>query len=366
MVKTAIVDDTDPNIVYNGGWEAVARTYSTTSNEFNSTFHYASSNGLTMRYSFKGTGITVYGTMSQPTTYGIPGSTYSIDDGTPYRFNSTGDVVNTGNPTYTFSHIPFFRSPSLSYGNHSILITIDNVDETTKRRYYFDFFIVEGVQDDDNAQGTGSTNGPGFTIVDDRDSRVSYSGGGWTTVGSGTSTDYGRTTSTTPRGLEGVIDFRFTGTDVAVYGRIHDNYGPDNIAQFTIDGGTADQIVKTVAFNGMTADRRHQPLLVLDRLKEGEHTIQVKSLGEQTPPWYFDYFVYGTSKTGGNGGSGSGSVNTPQVGEGSASVVATTFTSGGVVVTATQTMSDLDIDLSSNNGSSDSNSNASIASSSTT
>ncbi|KAG8765849.1 hypothetical protein FRC15_006726, partial [Serendipita sp. 397] len=89
MVKTAIVDDTDPNIVYDQGWKAVARTYSITSNEFNSTYHHAASDGLTMRYSFRGTGITVYGTLTQPATYGIPGSTYSIDDGPPYRFNST-------------------------------------------------------------------------------------------------------------------------------------------------------------------------------------------------------------------------------------------------------------------------------------
>ncbi|KAG8842950.1 hypothetical protein FRB91_003697 [Serendipita sp. 411] len=365
MVKTAIVDDTDPNIVYDQGWKAVARTYSITSNEFNSTFHHAASNGLTMRYSFRGTGITVYGTLTQPATYGTPGSTYSIDDGPPYRFNSTGDVINTGDPTTTFSHIPFYRSPTLPYGDHSILITVDNVEETTKRKYYFDFFTVEGVQDEDNAQGTGSTNGPGFTIVDDRDSRVSYSGG-WTTTGSGTSTDYGTTTSTTPSGQNGNVNFRFTGTDVAVYGRIYDHYGQADIAQFTIDGGTADQIVKTVAVNGMLADRRHQPLLVLDRLKEGEHTIQVTSLGEQTPPWYFDYFVYGTS---GKEGSGGG-VNTPEVGTGtdgvgesSISVITTTFTSGGVVVTATQTLSNLDIGSSSNDG--PNSANTSNASSST-
>ncbi|KAG8780620.1 hypothetical protein FRC20_009419, partial [Serendipita sp. 405] len=388
MVKTAIVDDTDPNIVYGTGWTRLPRAYSDLTNEFNSTLHYVSTNGATMTYTFRGTGITVYGTLSKPETYGTPGSTYSIDGGTPYRFNSTGDVVNTGDPGVTFSHIPFYRSPTLNYGDHTIVVRVDNVDDSVARRYFFDFFTVQGVQDDDNAQGSGAANGPGFTIVDDRDSRVSLSATGWVTGGSGTSTDYEGTTSTTPKGRNGVATFTFAGTDIAVYGRIHDSYGPYDIAEFIVDAGTPDQVTRSVSYEGMTTDRRHQPLLVLSGLKEGQHTIQVSAFGDRAPPWYLDYFVYGTTRAsngGGSvnasttvtgGGSGDGGVDIG-VGEGegtgtsSGSVVTTRFTSNGVVMT--QTVSVLGVDLphqdgpqGSNSGNGDNSSSSNSSSSTTT
>ncbi|KAG8832233.1 hypothetical protein FRC18_005351 [Serendipita sp. 400] len=375
MVKTAIVDDTDPHIVYGTGWTRLPRAYSDLTNEFNSTLHYVSTNGATMTYTFRGTGITVYGTLSKPETYGTPGSTYSIDGGTPYRFNSTGDVVNTDDPGVTFSHIPFYRSPTLNYGDHTIVVRVDNVDDSVARRYFFDFFTVQGVQDDDNAQGSGAANGPGFTIVDDRDSRVSLSATGWATSGSGTSTDYEGTTSTTPKGRNGVATFTFTGTDIAVYGRIHDSYGPYDIAEFIVDAGTPDQVTRSASYEGMTTDRRHQPLLVLSGLKEGQHTIQVTAFGDRAPPWYLDYFVYGTTRAsngGGSvnapttvtgGGSGDGGVDigvgegegTGTVsGPGSGSVVTTRFTSNGVVMT--QTVSILGVDFPHQDGPQGSNS----------
>ncbi|KAG8776135.1 hypothetical protein FRC20_012002 [Serendipita sp. 405] len=449
MVKTAIVDDTDPNIVYGTGWTRLPRAYSDLTNEFNSTLHYVSTNGATMTYTFRGefehisvpsvgsrssilveeddphaclnrtatanyppsetckrlfsllapyslfllfqqsintflipgTGITVYGTLSKPETYGTPSSTYSIDGGTPYRFNSTGDVVNTGDPGVTFSHIPFYRSPTLDYGDHTIVVRVDNVDNSVARRYFFDFFTVQGVQDDDNAQGSGAASGPGFTIVDDRDSRVSLSATGWATSGSGTSTDYEGTTSTTPKGRNGVATFTFTGTDIAVYGRIHDGYGPYDIAELIVDAGTPDQVTRSASYEGMTTDRRHQPLLVLSGLKEGQHTIQVTAFGDRAPPWYLDYFVYGTTRPsngGGSvnapttvtgGGSGDGGVNIG-VGEGegtgtgtsSGSVVTTRFTSNGVVMT--QTISVLGVDLPHQDGPQGSNSDNVVNSSS--
>ncbi|KAG8833630.1 hypothetical protein FRB91_010287 [Serendipita sp. 411] len=377
MVKTAIVDDTDPNIVYGTGWTRLPRAYSELTNEFNSTLHYVSTNGATMTYTFRGTGITVYGTLSKPETYGTPGSTYSIDGGTLYRFNSTGDVVNTGDPGVTFSHIPFYRSPTLNYGDHTIVVRVDNVDDSVARRYFFDFFTVQGVQDDDNAQGSGAANGPGFTIVDDRDSRVSLSATGWATSGSGTSTDYEGTTSTTPKGRNGVATFTFTGTDIAVYGRIHDSYGPYDIAEFIVDAGTPDQVTRSASYEGMTTDRRHQPLLVLSGLKEEQHKIQVTAFGDRAPPWYLDYFVYGTTRA----SNGGGSVNAPTtvadsgsgdggvdvgVGEGegtgtssgssagSGSVVTTRFTSNGVIMT--QTVSVLGVDFPHQDGPQGSNS----------
>ncbi|KAG8797974.1 hypothetical protein FRC19_003840 [Serendipita sp. 401] len=367
MVKTVIVDDMDPNIVYGGdGWVAMNQPYSVTTNDFNSTLHHASINGLTIRYPFRGTGITVYGTISLPCCYGTPGSTYSIDGGTPVRFNSSGEV-SYPDPKISYSHIPFYRSPQLSYGDHSILITVDNVSDAAKRRYFFDFFLVNGVEDNDNAQGSGGGGGPGYTIVDDRDSRVSYPGGGWSLVsGSSTSTDYMGTSTTSPSSTTATSMFSFTGTSISVYAHAFDNYGTGNIAQFVVDAGTSQEIVRYATVLAST-DRRHHPFLVLEGLTDGAHTIQVTTLTQKK--WWLDYFVYGTSTGAGVGGlnnavvggvtTGGGGGSTPNTGSGTAlpegegatgsvaSTNVTIFMSNGVMVTSTQTISNTGLVLPS-------------------
>ncbi|KAG8797975.1 hypothetical protein FRC19_003841 [Serendipita sp. 401] len=324
MVKTAIVDDTDPNIVYADGWLAMNQPYSPTTYDFNSTLHYGYINGLTIRYPFRGTGITVYGTISLPCCHGTPGSIYSVDGGTPVRFNTSGEVPYP-DPKVSYSHIPFYRSPQLSYGDHEILITIDNVSLEAKRLYYFDFFAVSGVQDSDNAQGSGG--GPGFTIVDDTDSRVSYSGEGWSST-SGTPTDFLGTATTSPNDTTAISTFSFTGTSISVYAHAFDNYGKGNVAKFVVDPGTSQEIVRYASIL-FTTDRRHAPLLILEGLADGEHTIQVTTLTQKK--WYLDYFVYGTTgaEFGGLNGTASGIVaeggsSTPNTGPGTGSGLPTT------------------------------------------
>ncbi|KAG8858144.1 hypothetical protein FRB91_010294 [Serendipita sp. 411] len=345
MVKTAIVDDMDPNIVYSDGWVPVSTTYDNESYEFNSTMHHGSIEGLTISYRFRGTGITVFATLSQPGTYGTPGSTYSIDGGTPVQFNSSGEVILPYRRTY--SHVPFYRSPQLSYGDHSILITIDNVSEAARRRYFFDFFAVSGVEDNDNAQG--SSGGPGFTIVDDRDARVSFSNGGWLSSG-GNSPDYLGTTTTSPTGSgAGSVIFSFTGTSISVYARAINDYGTGNAAEFIIDPGTNQEITQYALVQG-TSEKRSLPLLVLEGLVDGEHTIRVNALSQRS--WFLDYFVYGTSTGAGVGGLNRAVRITAQGGGGTGtgtvvSTNVTTFMSNGVMVTSTQTILNTGLSLPS-------------------
>ncbi|KAG8828916.1 hypothetical protein FRC17_007347 [Serendipita sp. 399] len=353
MVKTAIVDDMDPNIVYGGdGWVSYNQVYSPATNEYNSTMHYASFNGLTIRYNFRGTGITVYGTISLPCCNGMPSSTYSIDGGPAVRFNSTRDVPYP-DVKVSYSHLPFYRSPTLPYGDHSIFITVDNLSDEAKRRYFFDYFAVEGVQDEDNAQGSGG-DGPGYAIVDDRDGRVSYSGG-WTQ--SGTTTNYLGTTTSSPNGQRGTASFSFTGTSISVYARTFDNYGKENLAQFIIDAGTDHEVV-AYGQQFATTDRRHHPLLIMEGLRDGPHTMQVVALGDRVPQWHLDYFVYGTAgRSGGlkgatiaGSGTSGGGPSTPAGGGGGGSgaggtleddVSVAMITSNGVVITSTRAITNL-------------------------
>ncbi|KAF6744272.1 hypothetical protein DFP72DRAFT_1078820 [Ephemerocybe angulata] len=104
------LDDRDTTIVYSTGWGQAG-----SSNEFNGTTTFTTTNGATAKVTFVGTSITVYGT--------VPGgllsrasSTYSIDGGAPVLFVSTPAIGVQYNQV-------FFTSPTLPAASHTLTIT---------------------------------------------------------------------------------------------------------------------------------------------------------------------------------------------------------------------------------------------------
>ncbi|KAG8812085.1 hypothetical protein FRC17_002207 [Serendipita sp. 399] len=274
--------------------------------------------------SLTGTRITVHGTIQLPGRYGVPLSIYSVDDGPRTIFNETG-AVPYANANETFSHVPFFTSPELSYGDHTILITTYNVD--TKREFVFDYFTVEGVDDGDGGIGgdDGDRQGEGFTIVDDVDERVKYEGA-W--VSGSRSWDYAQTDHLSPAGVNGSATFTFSGTSIAAYGRINnENITAVPLAELILDEGTGQQQVSRYSTEGTITWRNHLQLAVWNGLPAGQHTLKVIALGDRNPSWWMDYFVYGTENANQTALRGFISSDPPPT--------ATTFTSSGQIITAT-------------------------------
>ncbi|KAG8828498.1 hypothetical protein FRC19_003837 [Serendipita sp. 401] len=331
MVKVAIIDDTHPSIVYdgtsdNGKWRAYNQVYDKWTNEYNSTYHISKTNGSQIAFSFKGTRITVHGTMELPGVRGVPMTIYNIDEGPRTLFNSSGEVPYA-NASETYSHVPFFTSPQLEYGDHTILITTYQVD--SKRRFVFDYFTVEGVEDADNGVGDVE-NTEGFTIVDDSDARVTYDGA-W--VDGSKAFDYAQTDHKSPTGVNGSTSFTFSGTSVAVYGRINNMETTSvPIAQLILDEGTSQQQVAMYSTQGNFTWRNHLQLGVWNGLSPGEHTLKVIALGDRNPSWWMDYFVYGTPNT--NQTDLRGYVAGSVASTSTSSTAITTVTISGIVTTS--------------------------------
>ncbi|KAG8829135.1 hypothetical protein FRC17_007084, partial [Serendipita sp. 399] len=289
MPKTSIIDDTHPAIVYGGTedarWKAYEDVYEHWTNEYNSTYHFTKTNGSNIAFSFRGTRITVHGTIDQPGKYGIPLSIYNIDDGPRAIFNETEEVPYA-NANETYSHVPLFRSAELPYGDHTILITASNV--TSKSPFIFDYFTVEGVEDEDNGLGGGA-----FTVVDDVDESITYEGD-W--VGGSQPWDYAQTDHHSPKGVNGTATLSFSGTSIAVYARINNaDVTAVPLAELILDEGISQrQQVSYYSTGGNFTWRNHLPLVVWNGLPSGPHTVKVVALGDRNPSWWLDYFVYGT------------------------------------------------------------------------
>ncbi|CAG7848903.1 SubName: Full=Uncharacterized protein {ECO:0000313/EMBL:CCA70240.1} [Serendipita indica DSM 11827] len=355
MSNLAIIDDTNPAILYSpGSWVA---TSTDTNREYNSTLHYATSPGATITYQFrgrsgissfdsivkltcKGTGIFVYGTITQPVTNGYPKATYQIDNARPVvNWNTAGmlqDAVSTQ------SHVTLFKSPQYPYGDHTITISVDQVDPTTTGRFNFDFFVVTAVTEED-ARRAG-----GLIIVDDKEPVIQY-GNGWTYTG-GNKAEYLLMVHGSPAGVDAIASFPFTGTSVSVYATLDGDYASRPIASFAVDGGTPDEVVRTFTGPGRVTRQCNTQLLGLSGLADTSHTLTITALGRNLPGWRLDYIIYGTpfpahgtgtsiASGGSIGGEGSGLTNSLASATGgleSVSTRVTTFTSNGTMFISTE------------------------------
>ncbi|PVF92548.1 hypothetical protein CPB86DRAFT_176908 [Serendipita vermifera] len=153
-----IVDDSNPSIKYTGNW-FTQESADSISNEFNGTVHATNTGGSLLEYNFRGTGLTVYGTLATPQT-GAAVSRMTVDSGTPIVFNSSAIPSTSAS---ILSHVALFQVSSLQDGEHTVNVIVDEVPDT--HTFYFDFFTVNS-----------SEGGDQFVIMDDSDSNISYLG----------------------------------------------------------------------------------------------------------------------------------------------------------------------------------------------
>ncbi|KAF7421036.1 hypothetical protein PC9H_011556 [Pleurotus ostreatus] len=129
------------------------------------------------------------------------------------------------------------------------------------------------------------------TRVDDRDSRIQYSGG-WGKAGS--KVEYlGTTTSTSTKGAQ--FTFSFYGTSIKVFGTLAGTTGssrapvlPDAITSYTVDGG------EPALFSGKPGNdvQYNQQFFSSGNLSIGTHTIVGTRVNDGSPV-YIDYLVVG-------------------------------------------------------------------------
>ncbi|KAJ3892030.1 hypothetical protein GG344DRAFT_76343 [Lentinula edodes] len=128
------VDDADLRIVYSSGWTTGGRI----GFECEGTTHVASrSMNSTAIFTFEGIGVEVYGTVG---TGESPTSTYQVDDLSNSQFEFVFPVLNLQN-NY---RVPFYRSPSLEPGNHTLTIMV-LPEATTAGQFYLDYIIYNPI-----------------------------------------------------------------------------------------------------------------------------------------------------------------------------------------------------------------------------
>ncbi|KAI0789787.1 hypothetical protein C8Q75DRAFT_733573 [Abortiporus biennis] len=123
------VDDRDPSVIYTGEWFLGGNP----TQEFDGTTHGALTNGSTISYSFNGSSITVFGTVSgSPSPGSIPStSSFSIDGSSPVFVT----VPQPADPIYRHA---YYVSPKLEDGEHTIIVTATNTDISDI--LWFDYF----------------------------------------------------------------------------------------------------------------------------------------------------------------------------------------------------------------------------------
>lgn len=328
MGSTFLVDDSNPSVVYGGNsaWTEGFRPYSAITNDFNSTVHWATTNGPTITYKFHGTGITVYGTIDQPGKNGLPGSRYTLDANPPVAINSTGEVPYP-DPDVTYSHIPFFSATSLSASEeHTLTITV--TDATDAKRYIFDYFAVETTVDTSSSSAVDSAAaqfaGKGDTaiMVDDEDKRIVYrvddDNREWTTTDHPSATR--RTAHVPPVPLktaDGTAIFFFNGTSVEVFGTVtyvNATIDPTSPAlrlslykgySITPQGASVPFTPPSAAQYSVL-QRLHVSFGRFAGLSNAEYRLHIENTNtDRGVTWDLDYIIYnpisGSSSTGGGG-----------------------------------------------------------------
>ncbi|PVF95125.1 hypothetical protein CPB86DRAFT_764620 [Serendipita vermifera] len=270
-VRRLIFDDADPAMVYSGSW-TTGTTLSQNTNEYNSTYHRSGTVGDSVLFTFEGTGIDVYATLDHPATQGAPSPLFTMDNGSPVRFDTSS---LSGNDNVT-SHYAVMRYNDLSQGEHTLDITVEGVSPSGPY-FYFDFAVVT----------TNDLDAPGYVIVDDQDRDIFYDNTWVTEIGE---SDF-RNTVSTVAGRDSVCTLTFNGTEVAVYGTITPSTNSTAVARigFMIDGKMGD------TFNGPPDLRgvHHIQFLHATDLKPRDNTLIMNQLGSKG--FALDYIVYKTT-----------------------------------------------------------------------
>ncbi|KAI0340847.1 hypothetical protein BDW22DRAFT_1430511 [Trametopsis cervina] len=127
-----ILDDPDIRISYSPGWQHISPSHG----EYQSTRSSADIAGLNASFSFIGTGVEVYGSVASYDWFGVPVSTYTVDNFGP---NTTfrAPIVQPGSVRY---NVLFYRSPPLPAGQRHTLRII-NMNGTSPSSYVLDYIV---------------------------------------------------------------------------------------------------------------------------------------------------------------------------------------------------------------------------------
>jgi hypothetical protein len=242
-------DDTDPNVVYAGGWG-----HNTDTGRFLGTQSFSNRAGDSASLAFTGTHVTyVYEAQSN-----MGHAQISID----------GAVITPDLDEYSATSLPQQRLvySGLSAGPHTITITnLGTQDAAASNSYIIvDAFLL-------GAPSSGS--------FDDTDPTISYVGT-W-----GQNTDVGRFQGTQSfSNISGnTASFTFFGAQIAYVYEAQSNMGH---AQISIDG-----LVVTPDVDEYSSTLKAQQQLLYSGLSSGQHTIQVAVLGSKDPASSNSYVI---------------------------------------------------------------------------
>ncbi|KAF7342213.1 hypothetical protein MVEN_01809200 [Mycena venus] len=237
--NTAIVDDRDPLIQYAGTWNGAGN-----SSEFHSTTTWSPRQGSTASLSFT----------AIPQDQAL---TFAVDDSINGTYTPPSDM------TTAIHHEALWTSPTLSSGNHTLIIT--QTAAQTSGVIFLDYIMYN----------TTSTSRPYF--IDDRDSRITYTPA-WLQEGSDEDFQH---TSQKSLSVGDSFTLEFEGQSISFWGG---NTSPTQNASVEIDGGPP-------TFFGAPPDATttNNLLFHFDDLPAGKHALVVTA--QNGEPVWADYFL---------------------------------------------------------------------------
>jgi len=150
------VDDRDPRLAYQGSW------FTTTDpNDYNSTATGTKTAGSVVKFAFNGTLVSVYGTVDSESS----SSTYTLDDSVPVVFTSP----QSSSPIY---NEPFYTSPPLSPGEHTLTINI-----TSDGDYWLDYLRFTAFANETQTDTPGFNSSVPVELAPDSDQLTQAPGG---------------------------------------------------------------------------------------------------------------------------------------------------------------------------------------------
>ncbi|KAJ7290054.1 hypothetical protein C8J57DRAFT_1610483 [Mycena rebaudengoi] len=263
MSNIAIVDDHDPLVQYGGTWVDDGAFH-----EFQATTKWSSTQGSTASFTFDGTSITVYGSVSRRKPP-QPSMTFTIDGS-----SSLSGSFTPANEVFQY-HQALWTSPTLSSGTHTIVVTQNAVGQNSvaapRGGIWLDYFLYT----------TASTAVKSY-VIDDADARIKAQLQGHRFLWNSSASLASSHTS--------IHLHPFSGKSISYYGGATGN--PMH-ASIVIDGDAAVNVVPT------NPTETNNLYFSSGALSDGKHTLVITAM-DANAVWV-DYFLAGPgTESGGN------------------------------------------------------------------
>ncbi|KAK7022450.1 hypothetical protein R3P38DRAFT_2710429 [Favolaschia claudopus] len=257
-MNTAIIDDRDALIRYDGNWSETGGA-----DEFNSTMTWSAVQGASASFIFVGTSVTVFGTVAASDS--PQASMTFLVDGI-----IGGTYTPPSNTTFNIHHEALWVSPTLNDASHTLAIT--QTAAQTQGEIFLDYIMYN----------TTSSSARSY-FIDDRDPRIIYIPA-WRKFGSDVDFQH------TSQGSTSVGDcfvLEFEGKSISFYGGINNGSAGQVLnASMVIDGGTPTYFVPGTQ---PEAETNNNLIFYSGELSEGNHTLVVTAENDYTV--WVDYFV---------------------------------------------------------------------------